>query len=67
MMAIKIENYVTINIPPMKYMSMCSQEMVTLSTNGHCIQVTNGGKEQRASIDKGQINDVIWKWGSLGL
>lgn len=67
MMAIKIENYVTINILSMKYMGMCPQGMVTVSNNGHCIRVINGGKGQRASIDKGQINGAIWIWGSLGL
>lgn len=64
MMTVKIENYVEINVPPMKYTGICPQGMVMESND---CQVPSGGKGQRASINEDEINGVIWMWGSMGL
>lgn len=64
MMVVKMENYVEISIPPMKYTGICPQGTVMESND---CQIPNGGKEQRTSIDEDEINDMIWMWGSVGL
>lgn len=56
MMAAKIENDVENNIPPMKHMGMCPQEMVMVSKE---CQIPNRGKRQKASINEAHISGMM--------
>lgn len=51
------------NISPMKYMSMCPQEMARVSND---FQVSKEGKRQGASIGGGQRRHLVQMWGLLG-